>query len=297
MTTADASTGGTGPIFDVHLHALPAALIELAISEEATGDPALLRRVYTEPVAGDEQLAETLARMDREGVRQAMLSGNETLVRRWTAVRPERFLPAFTPDLDHPDPAAQLAQFERELRDGYWKGLGELLLPYFGRPLNDPALFPYYALCEAAGVPVQFHTGTDGEAPQRHLSSRFRISLSDPLLLEDIAIRFPRLRVVMAHLGWPFVEHMLYLLRTYSTFYVDTGFVAWGLPPRLFRRALRDAVDLAPDRVLFGSDQMAWPHLIASAARRVRGAEGFSDEELHRVLHDNAALLFQLAPP
>ena len=297
MTTIDTSGGDAGPIFDVHLHALPAALTHFSVSDEATGDPAVLRRMYDEPVAGEEQLAETLARMDGEGVRQAMLSGNETLVRRWAAAHPDRFLPAFTPDLDHPDPAAQLARFERELGDGSWRGPGELLFPYFGRPLGDPVLFPYYALCEAAGAPVLFHTGGDGVEPHRHLSARFRISLSDPLLLEEVAICFPRLRVVLAHLGWPFVEHLLYLLRTYPTFYVDTSFVDWGLPPRLFLRVLRDAVDIAPERVLFGSDQMAWPHLLSTAAQRVRGADGFSEEELRRVLYDNAAQLFQLAPP
>ena len=98
MTTIDTSAGGAGPIFDVHLHALPAAPIHFAVSDEATGDPALLRRVYAEPVAGEEQLAETL------------LSGNETLVRRWTAVRPDRFLPAFTPDVEREYGAATVAR-------------------------------------------------------------------------------------------------------------------------------------------------------------------------------------------
>ena len=64
-------------------------------------------------------------------------------------------------------------------------------------------------------IPVFFHAGFGGPNPQSFVP-KFRISISDPLLLEDVTIRFPKLKIVIAHMGWPFYDHARYMLFTYE---------------------------------------------------------------------------------
>jgi predicted TIM-barrel fold metal-dependent hydrolase len=68
--------------------------------------------------------------------------------------------------------------------------------------------------------------------------------------------------------------------------------VNWILGPSVFHRMLREAVETAgSDRILFGSDQMVWPQVIAPATRAIVDAEYLSDADKRRILWDNAAAL------
>jgi hypothetical protein len=179
------------------------------------------------------------------------------------------------------------------LRRKRWRAVGELGLPYAGKPLNDPVLFPYYEICERAGVPVFFHTGLDGPEPQRLVSPAFRIELGDPLLLQDVVIRFPKLKIVIMHMGWPFFDHALYMLYAYPNVLVDVAVVDWILGKAVFERMLREAIDtVGNDRILFGSDQMVWPQMITPAVAAIRDGKFLSEDDKRRILWENAAALF-----
>jgi predicted TIM-barrel fold metal-dependent hydrolase len=121
-------------------------------------------------------------------------------------------------------------------------------------------------------------------------------SLSDPLLLEDVAIRFPKLKIVIAHMGWPFYDHALYMLWTYENVYLDTSAVNWIVGKELFNRMLHEAVDtVGSDRILFGSDQMVWPQMITPAVESIRGAPFLSDQDKKNILGENARRLLKIA--
>src|SRR5262244_3619791 len=141
-----------------------------------------------------------------------------------------------------------------------------------------------------------FHTGIGGPNPQQGFAPKFRIALSDPLLLEDVAIRFPELKIVIMHMGWPFYDHALYMLWTYENVYLDTAVVDWILGKELFNRMLREAVEtVGSDRILFGSDQMVWPQMITPAIESIRDATFLSDQDKRNILSENARHLLKIA--
>jgi predicted TIM-barrel fold metal-dependent hydrolase len=283
METGPVGAEVSRAVFDVHLHALRPGWASPA---EPLGESAPVLRA-------------TVEQMDRHGVQRGFVSGDYVAVQAWVRAHPTRFLAAFN-YADYERSAATErafggyrappAQFEREVQAGRWHALGELLLPYDGRPLNHPALFPYYAVCQRHGLPALFHCGLDGPWPQR-VFPRFRVELGDPLLLQEVITRFPDLKVVICHMGWPFFDHALYLLYAYPQVYVDTGVVNWILAPSVFQRILREAVETAPAQVLFGSDQMTWPEQITPALEAVTGAAALTAEQKRRVLWDNAQAL------
>ena len=280
-------------VFDVHLHALKAE----SFPDVSGASFGAHRKTATGQVRDSALLLKaTLEEMNRNHVRRALISGDLGVVRQWADTHPDRFLASYDPNLSLQDQAAAVAQFERETREGRWRAMGELGLPYAGRPLNDPALFPYYDVCQRLGIPVFFHTGLDGPEPQKLVSPVFRVDLGDPLLLQDVAVKFPGLKIVIMHMGWPFFDHALYMLYAYPNVYLDTAVVNWILGRQVFDRMLREAVDtVGSDRILFGSDQMVWPQTIGPAVSSIRDAPYLSEPDKHNILWGNAARLLGLS--
>ncbi len=103
-----------------------------------------------------------------------------------------------------------------------------------------------YAYCEQRCLPILFHTGTtyNRAAP---------LGVSRPWLLDEIAIRFPELRMVMAHLGHPFYEECLVVIRKHPHLYADISALFYR--PWQFYNMLITAQEYnVTHKLLFGSD-------------------------------------------
>ena len=287
--TISSTSSPSYPVFDVHLHALNPEFLRAANSANFGPHRRTFGKMVSDPAL---LLKKTIEYMDKNNVRKGLLSGDNQLVQSWVKAYPDRFIPSFDVDYNLADHHAAAKQFEKEVEQGKWRALGELGLPYEGMALDDPALFPYYEVCERQGLPVFFHTGLDGPDPQQLVSPKFRVELGDPLLLQAVVTRFPKMKVVIMHMGWPYFDHALYMLYAHSNVYLDTAVVDWILGRSVFDRMLKEAVDTAgSDRILFGSDQMVWPQMITPAVRSVSEAPYLNEQDKRRILWGNAASL------
>jgi predicted TIM-barrel fold metal-dependent hydrolase len=144
----------------------------------------------------------------------------------------------------------------------------------------------------------------------------FQIAGTNPLLLES-AFNDPRLHgtnFVLLHGGWPFTREITALL-TKPNVYADFSAQTLMNYPRAVSQVLREWLELAPDKVLFGtdaypySDESGWEQSGWIATETTREALGLAltgmlnDGEItreralemaHMVLHDNAAKLYGL---
>lgn len=146
---------------------------------------------------------------------------------------------------------------------------------------NDPALYPLYAQAEALHIPVMFHTGSS-------VFPGSRLKYGDPLLLDDVAVDFPRLTIVLSHAGRPFWHPQAeFLARLHPNVYLDIA----GLPPQNLLRYLPNTYRLA-DKIVFGSD---WPGIsdIAANIARIRQLP-LEPEAVTAILGGNAARLLKL---
>ncbi len=108
-----------------------------------------------------------------------------------------------------------------------------------------PGLREVYRIAEREGVPVMIHTGTSVFPGAR---SRY----GDPLTVDDVAVDFPDLRIIMAHGGRPFwTEEAFYLLRRHPHVYMDIS----SIPPQNLLRYFPRLGEVA-HKAMFGSD---WP--------------------------------------
>jgi len=308
-TTAAAQTP---PIIDMHLHAYAA---------DANGPPPMAvcpgeafptrdakeewAQVFTlaskkppckNPIWGtltDEGLMrETLTIMNRRNI-VGLASG--PLIGKWRKAAPLRVLPALEfdgPPQAWPKPDA----FRKQLQDGGYRAVAEVLLQYAGISPSDPRFDPYLAVCEELDIPIGIHMGPGppGAAYFPDMTT-YRARLSSPLELEEALLKHPHLRVWIMHAGWPMIDDLLALLWAHPQVYVDTGVIDFVLPRASFHRYLQRIVEAGFEkRVMFGSDQMTWPKAIDYAVESINTAPFLTEEQKRDILYDNAARFLRL---
>ena len=111
--------------------------------------------------------------------------------------------------------------------------------------LNDAKLmFPIYEFCQEVGVPILFHTGTTGLGD-------CEIKYSKTELLDEVCQRFPDLKVVMAHFGWPWPEVAIAIALRNPNVFIDVS----GWKPRYVPQSVIPYLNgILQDRFLFGTD-------------------------------------------
>lgn len=151
--------------------------------------------------------------------------------------------------------------------------------------------FPVYARAQDLGIPVLMHCGMSW-APKG------RSALANPLALEAVVQAFPRLNVVIAHMGWPWVNEAVMLALRYRTVHLDTSVLFSGSPTDSLRQAIDSTIGVeALDRSLsrqlvFGSN---YPRVDPKRAAWAVQALGLRPKLERRIFHDNAAALLGLA--
>ncbi|MDP9103205.1 MAG: amidohydrolase family protein, partial [Pseudomonadota bacterium] len=278
-------------IIDVHLHAMSASdqgpppqvicapydtIPTREIGKDAApyGQQAFKTVHCAHPVwssADDAALQrDSLAELKRYDI-LAVTSGEADRVDAWRKAAPERIIPALAFSVSD----APSIQALRDLhKAGKLAVMGEIGAQYEGLAPNDPRLEPYYALAEELDIPLGIHVGPGPPGATALGIKTFRMSAGDPLLLEDVLVKHPNLRLYVMHAGWPNIDHMIALMYAHPQVYVDTGVIDYTQPRAEFHRYLRRLVEAGyGERIMFGSDQMVWPKTIGPAIEGITSAD------------------------
>lgn len=276
---------GIPGIFDVHVHFMAPAIMDKVWAYFDAAGPKLGRPwPITYRGTDDERVAD----LRRLGVRwfsslsYAHKPGIAGFMNDWT-----RDFAARTPDTlwsatfyPEPDAATYVPAL---IADGVEVFKAHMQVGDFAA--DHPDLDPVWAAIEAAGTPVVLHAGS-GPAPGDH---------TGPASVERVLERYPRLRLVIAHLGMPETEEFLDLADRFGELRLDltmsfTDFFPDAIPSRLPSR-LRDL----EHRLLFGSDFPNIPHPYAHQVEALARLEP-GDDWLRSVLWTNGAELFGKDP-
>lgn len=135
-----------------------------------------------------------------------------------------------------------------------------------------------------------------GEPGQPYAGGGYRVALGNPLMLEEVLVRHPRLRVSVMHAGYPMADEMRALLFSYPHVYVDIGGIVYTEPRPAFYPFLRALVEAGyGDRIMFGSDQMIWPGIIGPAIRTIEDAPFLTEAQKRDIFYNNAARFLRLS--
>jgi predicted TIM-barrel fold metal-dependent hydrolase len=276
------------PLIDAHLHPARLPTLKMSAQEWAAGFPSL-DGVYDE--AGTLVPERFDAYLEGEGVDMAVLLCEYSPLA--TGIQPVedllpileynpdrfRFLANVNPHLHHP----LLEEVDRQLAMG---AVGLKIHPVHGRfAPNDPVLWPAYARCAEADLPVVFHCGTSVFAGS---VNRF----ADPALMDEVAGAFPNLRIVLAHGGrgwWYDAAGFICLMR--PNVWIELS----GLPPGKLPHYYRSFdLERLATRWIFATDWPGVPGIRLNA--ETVASLGLSRETLEGVFWRNAAQVYPLGP-
>jgi len=153
----------------------------------------------------------------------------------------------------------------------------------------DRMAWPIYEVIAEHALPVIFHSGHSGIGSGMRRGGGLRLEYSNPIHLDDVAIDFPDMQIVIAHPSWPWQDEALSVCLHKPNVWIDLS----GWSPKYFPSQLvQYANTLLKDRVLFGSD---YPLITPDRWMKDFREAGFKPEVQPLILKENAVRLLKLA--
>ncbi|HAK80278.1 MAG TPA: amidohydrolase [Runella sp.] len=272
------------PIIDVHLHSYDRWPSD---GRDTTWYPPQFRI----PATSAELMSQSLQALRDYNIVKAFASGSIQNVDKWKAAAPDRIVEGY--QLSVAPTGAVIEQLRQRIQAGKLMVLAELSIQYAGLSPTDSSMTAFYRLAEEYDIPIGIHMGL-GPSGAAYFG-KYRSKLSNPLLLEEVLIRHPKLRIYVMHAGWPMLDDMVAMLYAFPNLYVDVGVINWYIPQPEFYTYLKRLVDAGfSKRIMYGSDQMEWPQAIGASIKAIENAPFLTKEQKRDIFYNNAVRFFRL---
>jgi predicted TIM-barrel fold metal-dependent hydrolase len=154
---------------------------------------------------------------------------------------------------------------------------------------NDRAAYPLYEVIAEHRLPALFHSGHTAVGARRPGGGGIRLKHSNPMYVDDVAVDFPEMPIILAHPSFPWQDEALSVAMHKPQVYIDlSGWAPKYFPPQL----IQHANTLLKDKMLFGTD---FPVLTPERWLQEFAELPIKDEVRPLILKDNAARLLGLA--
>jgi len=153
----------------------------------------------------------------------------------------------------------------------------------------DKMAWPIYEVIAEHKLPAVFHSGHSGIGSGMRCGGGLRLQNSNPMLLEDVAIAFPDIEIVVAHPSWPWQDEALSVCLHKPNVYIDlSGWSPKYFPPQLVQYANTQL----KRKMMFGSD---FPLIAPDRWIKDFREAAFKPEVHDLILKDNAIAALGLA--
>lgn len=294
------------PIIDVHVHAMktnpnfssdmcPWFLSNMPGGDPKHGVPSFTNTDCIAPLKAAENDAEmqaAIVRAAKELNVTMVVSGDADIIHRWHKSVPDYIIPSL--GVSNAEQISVEA-FKDSLSTGFYKVMGEVAPQYQGMSPSDMSLDAYFGVAEELGIPVGIHMGTGGNGMANITSPKYRASLGQPFLLEDVLARHPNLKIWVMHAGYPMIDQMIALMGANAYVYVDLAGFIWSYPLDEIHAYLKRIVQAGfAKRILYGTDLMIWPELLETSIGVIENTTYLSEEQKRDILFNNAIRFFNL---
>jgi predicted TIM-barrel fold metal-dependent hydrolase len=210
------------------------------------------------------------------------INADQELIAQFVKQHTEKFIGWCSVDPNDADCVEQLVYYVDEL------GLRGLKCSPIYQNWNpqDPKHLPLFRKAQELGIPVNMHQGTSFVRPGP-------LKYANPIQLEDIAIACPALRIVIAHMGHPWEDECVVLIRKHPNLYANIS--ALHYRPLRHYQAFMTAIEYGVEhKLIFGSD---FPS--ATAAQVIAGQHKVNaivdgtkmpripDQMIHDIIYEN----------
>ncbi len=149
---------------------------------------------------------------------------------------------------------------------------------------DDEKMDKIYEVCVKYNKPIMFHSGMTWlkNAPSKY---------SHPLNFEEVAIKYPNLRMCLAHFGWPWIMETAMLLLKYENIYADTSLLYFDSPKQFFETTFNNQLGpywidrMLAEKVMFGSN---YPRIEQKRMKEALDVLHLREENKEKILGTNA---------
>jgi predicted TIM-barrel fold metal-dependent hydrolase len=295
------------PVFDIHVHTMkvnPAwssSMCPWFLTSMPGGDPNEAPDMFMnlgcvdplQPAKSDEDMQNEVIRRIKDFNMTMVAFGDPGILHRWVAAAPPGRI---IPGIGISNAAEMTVEaFRDSLSSGFYKVMAEVAPQYQGLSPSDPSLEPYFAVAEELNIPVGIHMGTGGNGMANLTQPKYRASLGDPFLLEDLLSRHPKMKVWVMHAGYPMLEHMIALMGAHAYVYVDISGMIWSYPLDDVHYYIKRMIQAGfGKRIMYGTDFMMWPRLFETSMGVIEHAQYLSDDQKRDILFNNAVRFLRL---
>ena len=153
---------------------------------------------------------------------------------------------------------------------------------------NDRMAYPFYEVLAEHGCIALFHTGQTGVGSGMPGGNGMRLKYSNPMVIDDVAVDFPDMKIILAHPSFPWQEEALAVAQHKPNVYIDLS----GWSPKYFPPLLvRYCNSILRKKVLFGSD---WPMITPERWLEDFAKIDIKNELREDIIKNNAARLLGL---
>lgn len=279
-------------IIDIHAHPLTREVLELPGTKELYQPYEAIFHREVKPIS----LEQMIEGMDRAGVAKTvlcplnmetmLLDGLEgykipnELIAKAVSQYPDRFIGFACVDPRKGYLAAK--ELEQAVRELGLVGLGELLPSDVELYPNDELMYPLYEKALELEIPVIIHTG-------QIFDPGTKLKYSNPIFVDDVAVDFPSLKLIVSHFGWPWMEEAIAIVQRNTNVYFDIS----GWAPRYLPKLLIEYMDgPLSDKALFGTDfpLISWERVVSELR-----ALPLKESTKEKVFGENAKRLLNVA--
>jgi uncharacterized protein len=248
------------------------------------------------PTMRQKALSQLPANLSREDREKAEADIRERLVQhmdhnnRW-GCEVGRIYPEFLPFINLDPILLDAVTIRQKVREGVASGAhGIVLLPgqhgFYG---NDRRVWPIYEMAQSFQLPILSQTGDAGPLPPGGGGHWGR-----PRYFGDVAVSFPKLRLILGHLGKGYESEIAVLTRRYPNVYTETSMRLSGLD-EVGKWTPAEAVTwfrlIGIDRILLGTN---WPLFDSQQDIETVRRLPLTPEERRKILGENAKRVLQL---
>jgi predicted TIM-barrel fold metal-dependent hydrolase len=156
---------------------------------------------------------------------------------------------------------------------------------------RDRMAYPLYEVINHYKLPAIFHTGHSGMGTGMRGGGGIRLKYGQPILVDDVAVDFPDIKIILAHPSWPWTDESLSMALHKENVFIDLS----GWSPKYFPpQVITYANGQLRKKMLFGSD---FPLIKPDKWMAAAAQAGFREEVMPGILKDNAARVLGLYPP
>ncbi|TXT66937.1 MAG: Amidohydrolase [Promethearchaeota archaeon] len=220
------------------------------------------------------------ANLDKVVLLPVNMKENQQVIE-WSKAAPDVFIPFFNPP-ERLNPNLNVKKvLETQLRENNIRGF-KIMISFRSRSLNDRILYPTFEIAAKNQLPIVMHTGYPPPGTKTNV-----LTYADPLKIEEILPSFPKLIIIIAHMGFPWVDVALALAVQYPMIYLDISNLIYMMPNRLKEFIIHAKELIGIDKLLFGSDGFI-PEMIEMTVNMFEDVSYLSKEEIEKIMGWNA---------